>query len=399
MYDSLNRLTQINFSDNTAESRGYDNVGNLASRTTQNNTIINYIYDEINRLTKITYPDGSTVTYVYDKDSNRLQMFDSLHYELHLRPAQPPTIGNQNHQRTASRVTGVGTLASLTYRKNNQLASVSYGNGVQAAYAYDQLGRIARIHTWNSTSTLLDLNYAYDPNGNPTSVNSGQETYGYDDVNRLTSASGPFGTLSYSYDQVGNRLSAVVNGTTTSYSYGSYNKLLSAGSTTYTYDSNGNMIAKNSGSNLWTYTYDPQNRLKQAKLSGQQVFQALYDGDGRRIQTVAGDTTVYHYQAGSWGPTYVKDLSAGVTTDVIFAGGFRVGKIQGGVSYYYHLDRLGSVQLVTQTANLQTFTSKYLPYGPAYATSGADGGLSVRVCRGEIRPSSIQADHPTMFRP
>ncbi len=34
--------------------------------------------------------------------------------------------------------------------------------------------------------TLLDLNYAYDPNGNPTSVNGGQETYGYDDLNRRT---------------------------------------------------------------------------------------------------------------------------------------------------------------------------------------------------------------------
>ncbi len=403
-YDSLNRLTQINFPDTTLEARAYDNVGNLASRTTQNSTIINYIYDEINRLTKITYPDGSTVTYIYDKDSNRLQMVDSASttsytYDPRNRLlSESRTINGQSYALSyqydaasnlirltypdgyqlsysydaLNRITTAGSLATLTYRKNNQISTVSYGNGVQTAYSYDRLGRMARIRTWNSTATLLDLNYAYDANGNPTSVNSAQETYGYDDVNRLTIASGPFGTLGYSYDQVGNRLSAVVNGTTTSYTYGSYNKLLSAGSTTYTYDNNGNTVTKTSVSNSWTYTYDYENHLKQAKVNAQSVLQAMYDGDGRRIETVAGDTTIYHYLAGSWDPSYVKDLTSGVVTDLVFAGGFRVGKIQGAMSYYYHLDRLGSVRLVTQSANLQTFTAKYLPYGAAYATSGAE---------------------------
>ncbi len=237
-YDSLNRLTKINFPDTTAETRTYDSVGNLASRTTQNNTVISYTYDEINRLTKITYPDGSTVTYAYDKDSNRLQMVDSASttsYTYDPRNRLLSESRNINGQTYAlsyqydaasnmvrltypdgyqlaytydalNRITTVGSFATLTYRKNNELATVSYGNGVQTAYSYDQLGRVSRIHTWNSTATLLDLNYAYDANGNPTSVNSGQETYGYDDVNRLTTAGGPFGTLSYSYDQVGNRL-------------------------------------------------------------------------------------------------------------------------------------------------------------------------------------------------
>lgn len=59
-------------------------------------------------------------------------------------------------------------------------------------------------------------------------------------------------------------------------------------------------------------------------------------------------------------------------TDVVFAGGFRVGKVQAGANYYYHLDRLGSVRLVTQTPNLETFTAKYLPYGNLYATTGAE---------------------------
>jgi YD repeat-containing protein len=197
------------------------------------------------------------------------------------------------------------------------------------------------------------LNYAYDPNGNPTSVNNGQESYTYDDLNRLTSGVGPFGTLNYTYDQIGNRLSAVVNNTRTSYAYNSYNnELQTAGSTSYSYDPNGNMVSKTSGSTSWTYKYDYENRLKQVILPGTgTVLQATYDGDGRRIQTVAGDTTVFAYLPSSWDPAYVKDVTTGVVTDIISAGGLRVAKVQGAATSYYHLDRLGSVRLVTQQSS------------------------------------------------
>ena len=404
LYDNLNRLTRTNFPDTTYETKTYDNVGNIVSRLTQNATTILYSYDQINRLTKITYPDHSTVTYIYDKDSNRLQMIDPsstttytydprgrLLSESRKINGQTYTLSYQydsasrlikltypdgyilNYAYDAlNRIITVGNIATLRYRKNNQLATVGYGNGVQTAYSYDRLGRTTRIRTWNNTMTLLDLNYAYDSNGNPTSVNSGQETYTYDDLNRLTNATGPFGTLSYSYDQVGNRLSAIVNGTTTNYSYGSYNKLLSSGSTNYSYDYNGNTITKTTGSTSWSYAYDYENRLKQVKLNGQSVLQSIYDGNGRRIETVTSNTTIYHYQAGSWDPSYMKNLASGLVTDIIFAGAFRLGKVQDGVKYYYHLDRLGSVQLVTKSAKVQTFITKYLPYGSPYATSGAE---------------------------
>jgi RHS repeat-associated protein len=403
-YDTLNRLTQTTFPDNTVESRTYDSVGNLITRTTQNNTQIQYSYDQINRLTKIGYPDGSTVAYTYDKDGNRLGMVDSsgsTTYTYDPRDrllSETRTIGSQQYifgygydaasnliQLTypdgykltytydqLDRITAVGSLATFIYRLNNEISTITYGNTVETAYAYDKLGRVTRIHTWNSTATLLDLNYAYDANGNPTSVNSGQESYGYDDLNRLISGSGSFGTLSYTYDQVGNRLTATVNGTQTTYSYGSYNKLLSAGSTGYTYDPNGNTITKTTGSTSWTYGYDYESRLKRTSLNGQTVFQASYDGDGRRIETIAGDTTIYHYVLGSWDPAFVKDLTSGLATDEVFAAGLRVAKVQGAATSYYHLDRLGSVRLVTQTSSVLLFQTKYQPYGSLSATSGTE---------------------------
>lgn len=68
----------------------------------------------------------------------------------------------------------------------------------------------------------------------------------------------------------------------------------------------------------------------------------------------------------------MKDSASGVVSDMVFAGGLRIGKVQGGVNYYYHMDRLGSVRLVTQSANVQAFSTKYLPCGSSYATLGSE---------------------------
>jgi YD repeat-containing protein len=183
--------------------------------------------------------------------------------------------------------------------------------------------------------------------------------WSYDDLNRLSTANGPWGTLSYTYDIVGNRLSETVNGTATTYTIGTYNKLSSAGSVSFTYDSDGNRLTKNGGTDNWSYSYDYENRMKQVNLNGQQVFQAWYDGDGRRIKTTEGSTTtIFYYRVGSWDPIYQKDQGAGVVTDLVFAGNLRIGMLEAGTPYCYHLDRLGSIRLVTDNAINQPFTTK-----------------------------------------
>lgn len=402
-YDNLNRQISTTFPDTTYQNRTYDQVGNLVTLRTQNNTMIYYSYDQINRLTQITYPDATTVIYAYDKDSHRIQMIDSTSttgYSYDARGrllTETRTIDGQNYPLTyqydpasnliqltypdgyqlqytydqLNRIRTAGNLAALTYRKDNTVASITYGNGVQTGYSYDRLGRTSRILTRNSTSTLLDLNYAYDANGNLLTLNTNQETYSYDDLNRLTNANGPWGSLTYSYDMVGNRLSESVNGTATTYTLGSYNKLSSAGAVSFTYDANGNRLTATNGSNVWNYEYDYENRLRQVQLNGQQVFQAWYDGDGRRARTVASATaTIYHYLPGSWDPVYVKDTGSGVVTDLVFAGALLIGKVQSGVNYYYHPNNLGSVRLVTNNLASSAFVTNYKPFGTSYGTSG-----------------------------
>jgi YD repeat-containing protein len=65
-------------------------------------------------------------------------------------------------------------------------------------------------------SVVQNLTYAYK------SITDGvhsanNQSFGYDVLDRLTSATGAYGTQAFTYDSVGNRLTEVANGTTTSY--------------------------------------------------------------------------------------------------------------------------------------------------------------------------------------
>src|SRR5437016_11706704 len=101
----------------------------------------------------------------------------------------------------------------------------------------DSRGRPTRNLDKIVSKKNLDLNYTYDGTGNVLTLNS--ESYAYDSLDRLTSTTGPWGTITYAYDQVGNRVKMVQGSATTTDAYGSFNRLMSAGSTTtYAYDAN-----------------------------------------------------------------------------------------------------------------------------------------------------------------
>src|SRR5437870_11734829 len=144
-----------------------------------------------------------------------------------------------------NRVRGIGSIATFAYTPDDSVRALTFGNSEVTNYTYDGRGRPTRILDHIGSTKNLDLNYTYDGTGNVLTLNS--ESYAYDSLDRLTSTTGPWGTISYAHDQVGNRLKMAQGATTTTYTYGQFNRILSAGSTTYTYDANGNMVTKNDG--------------------------------------------------------------------------------------------------------------------------------------------------------
>ena len=127
---------------------------------------------------------------------------------------------------------------------------------------YDPASQVTNIlHQITATATQINkAEYLYNGVGNRTSLTDrrGAQAFGYDQLDRLTSASHPLlGTAqTFAYDPVGNRTTSgsVVN---------TGNQLTADSNFTYQYDANGNVIRKTllATGNYTQYTYDAENRL------------------------------------------------------------------------------------------------------------------------------------------
>jgi YD repeat-containing protein len=151
---------------------------------------------------------------------------------------------------TPGQIASLSSITSISAGYAHSLAATSAGTSRQASttYAYDKLYRLTGVAAPSSTTA-----YNYDPTGNRLSRvlsgqttsytydkadriltagstnytvnNAGNETarggdaFGYDQVNRLTSASVSGATGTYHYDGDGKRTSKTVGTATTSYSY------------------------------------------------------------------------------------------------------------------------------------------------------------------------------------
>ncbi len=310
IYDTLSRKTSMHDPDMGNWLYKYDANGNLTTQTDAKGQQIHFRYDALNRRVQKDFDTQKTlgngdVVYIYDGNTNnrkgRLQQVTdgsgttTFFYDITGRVIKTDKVVDGTIYTTQSGYDGLGRVTQLTYPDSStvtqtyngpQLASVqegstiyaSYGsfnalgqpstltlgNGVTTTYTYDsQNFRLKTLKTVKGSTTLQDLGYTFDTGGNVTNLTDathGNQTFNYDDLDRLTSASGPYPPITYTYDQIGNMLSNSQVGTYTYPTSGSSSvqphAVTGAGSNTYVYDANGNMT---SGTGR-TITYDHENR-------------------------------------------------------------------------------------------------------------------------------------------
>jgi RHS repeat-associated protein len=376
VYDAEKQLRRVIRADGSTSTITYDLLGRKTSMTDPNTGKYTYQYDNESHLTAVTGPDGKTIRYTYtpsgsllsriypDGTTNNITYGTSgqtnavgrmvsvkdaagtvqFAYDARGRVTQRTryvainkktyvtgyAYDSADHLKTVTYPDGfqaiyayddLGNVASVkdssgnliagsfNYSASGRLNGLAYGNGTSSSYTYDVIDRMTGLETKQAGGTLIqNLAYSYDADSNISNINDSIYTdtqqFTYDNMNRLVSATGQgYGTEAYSYDSLGNLLTK-----------GSAAFIMDAanpeqadcmvpntpGITTCAlggntalpiqYDVHGNMIQVGSSQ----YAYDPENRLLTESTSGSVTESNIYDFWGDRVvQQTAAETRIF----------------------------------------------------------------------------------------------------------
>ncbi|MES9971963.1 MAG: RHS repeat-associated core domain-containing protein [Candidatus Thiodiazotropha sp.] len=345
-YDGLGNLLSQTSPDTGTTSYSYDEAGNRLTQTDARGISVSYSYDALNRLTQVSYPDASlNVSYDYDQGPNGIGRLTRISDANGTTDYTYNAYGELTSQtRTSS--DGIVTTYAYGYDAHGRLTSLTYPSGNIVHYAYDTHGQLADLTFEQSDGSshplvnnlqtlpfgpiqtldygnglslsrtfdqdyrligqtingILQSSYGHDPVGNITDWldqldTSQQQQFGYDELDRLTTALGSYGSLGYNYDAIGNRLSKTEEGATETYNYSldshQLQQIIGATTDDRSYDEAGNTLQSLIGS----YTYDDTNRM--VSYSNPQITASYaYNGKGERIRkSVNGETTRFRYGA------------------------------------------------------------------------------------------------------
>ena len=199
-------------------------------------------------------------------------------------------------------------MSAITYLPFGPVESLTYANGLVADYAYDQDYRLTGITTGDSGGDVQDLTIVYDDADNITAITdhldaARTQSFTYDALNRLETASGLYGSYAYGYDANGNRQSRdLTGGSQESYlTEALSNRLTSvtAGGVTrgFSYDAAGNMTADDRGADPdLAFTFDQSGRLAQVTEGGLTIGDYGVNALGQRVEKTAGGASRhFHY--------------------------------------------------------------------------------------------------------
>jgi YD repeat-containing protein len=271
-YDALNRVTQVAYSDQTiifAYDTGTNGKGRLTGASDANHSL-SWAYDALGRITGTGLVVGSvtrSVGYGYSNADMTSIVTPS---------GQTITYGYTNHQITSVSVDGTSLLTQVTYEPFGEVNKWTWGNGTITTRTHDTDGKTTQIQTGGET-----YNYSYDNASHITGIANVSNpalswTYGFDTLDRLTSAAKPSFSESWTYDANGNRLTQGGTDATT----------FAISPTNNQFSSVGGWVGNG------TPNYDPAGHLTQ--LFG---GVATFNNAGRAVSVNYGLATQYVYNA------------------------------------------------------------------------------------------------------
>ncbi|HEX5734532.1 MAG TPA: RHS repeat-associated core domain-containing protein [Blastocatellia bacterium] len=338
----------------------YDGLSRVLSRTRlidSNSYPVGYEYNQAGHFTAVVYPSGKRVRMNHDQ-RGRMIGIDRVDTSGSVLTTYLSNVGYNPTGLINTQTIGDVIVESFGYNNRLQLASRTAtkvggpANGLMnLTYNYEGLqGRSGFGTTPGNSGQLLDIT---------GTINGAvrNEVYGYDNVGRLTIASGwwPGSQINYTYDRWGNRtaMSGAQSQTVSMQQMQgapagvTNNRIALVGLTAYEYDAAGNLTSDNGVINR--YRYDGENRL--VKADGSNVVYT-YDSTNRRVKKLASGVTTYYVWEGS-------QVIAEYRTSPTAGGGLR-----------YHLADMLSTRLTTNSAGDVVGTQDHYPFGVDVSATG-----------------------------
>jgi YD repeat-containing protein len=387
-YNALGDLKQQVSPDTGTTNNTYDSGGNLKTSTDARSKVGTYSYDALNRVTSLVYTD-QTITYTYDTGTNqkgRLTGLDSTGanlswtYDSKGRVLTKTQVSNGNTKvisyqyNAAGQLTQIttpsnkvivygyanGKVSSITVGSTTLLNNVVYepfgpiggwtwGNGTLAVRTYDLDGRVAQVdsaglrtYAWDDANRIAGIVDAQN-----SALN---QSYGYDDLDRLTSVTKSSGNQSFTYDANGNRLTYIDGAASSTYVISSTKNRLSSitGSQARTYAYNA--VGAVTGDGSKTFAYSDRERVKSATI-GANTWNYYLNGIGERARKKLAPSGNHYYVYDEAGHLMGEYNGNTLIQETVWLGDIPVATLRGSSIYYVHTDHLNAPKKVTQPSN------------------------------------------------
>ncbi|MFO1217592.1 MAG: Ig-like domain repeat protein [Burkholderiaceae bacterium] len=352
-----------------ATNYGRDDAGNMTWRTVGASSTVSYEYDGQNRLWRVTYQDATPqVTKTY----TRTHKLKTVSTSVAARSYDYDDNGNLTTEQLI--VDGRALTLMFGYNANDQLAQHRYPisnrvvdyapdvlgrprlvSGFVSAVDYHAWGQVKQIDYANGTTTTygphlrlwpgsfatskagtayLSSTYGYDGVGNLYSISdsvdaSYNRAMTHDELDRLATVNGPWGSGQIGYDAVGNIKSQVFGPASISYAYDSNNRLGSVSgyrSSTFSYDVYGNVT----GAGSRAHAYDSAPNLLCANCNDPaSKVEYQYDGLNQRVWSQRAGVRTYEFY-GSDGKLLVEytPSQSNRLVEHIYLGARRIAQVE-----------------------------------------------------------------------
>lgn len=387
-YDALHRLTQATYADATFSTYGYDQgangVGRLTSMTDPGPVTTSWTYTAMGRVaTKVqTVGSGATarthqLTYAYNPTTGQLT---SVTYPS--GKVISYTYGATSKDLESIAINGANAASAITYHPFGGVKRMTLGNGQVWSNSLDQDGRVV-----NYTLGAVTYTVAWDAANRITGITSSQtatnRTFGYDNLDRVTSFATTGRSQGFTYDATGNLLtkSDLTGATQTNYTFTiapTSNRMtgISNLGIGYSFDAAGNRT----GDGRITYDYNQRGRMNQVRIINGAItdtYDYLINGINLRVRKTGPSTVVPQGTQ-----IFVYDDAARLIGEYDNLGRARIEHVWlddrpiAAITYtylpattttsYVETDHLATPRLITNASRQKRWTWESAPYGDTF---------------------------------